>query len=175
MLAGPEEAESGDLLAVIGGDKGDVAKVQDLLGQISKETKYFGEVGNGHLMKLAVNYCSLVQAVMFAQVYPIMKKYGLDEHTVYDGLNNEIFDNWVFQFYSKRYVSHDYFCGFSLDNGIKDLSYMKRLYEDQGIPSFVLDGALTLARVTRKDQEHNGELEFAHVARTMYQLLGFEK
>ena len=33
-----------------------------------------------------------------------MKRFGLDEKTVYDGLNNEIFDNWVFQFYSKRYV-----------------------------------------------------------------------
>ena len=93
----------------------------DLRDAITHAKRYMGPSGNGHLMKLAVNYCSLSQAAMFAQVYPVMKRFGLDEKTVYDGLNNEIFDNWVFQFYSKRYVSHDYWCGFSLNNGIKDL------------------------------------------------------
>ena len=104
----------------------------------------------------------------------IMKKYGMDEQDVYDGLNNEIFDNWVFQYYSKRYVSHDYWTGFSLDNGIKDLSYMKRLYEEQNIPGFVLDGALDLARVTKLQENEGEKLEMAHMARTMYRLLGFE-
>ncbi|MDO5539335.1 MAG: NAD(P)-dependent oxidoreductase [Eubacteriales bacterium] len=174
MLAGPEESDSGDLLAVVGGAKEDYEKITEFLEQITKTYQYMGESGKGHLMKIAVNYCSLVQAAMFAQVYPVMKKYGLDEEAVYSGLNNEIFDNWVFQFYSKRYVSHDYFCGFSLNNGIKDLSYMKRLFEESNVPAFVLDGALDLARVTMKDQTAEDPLEFAHMGRTMYQLFGFE-
>ena len=155
MLAGPEEAESGDLLAVVGG-----------------EEEIYQQVGD---LKLAVNYCSLSQAAMFAQVYPVMKRFGLDEKTVYDGLNNEIFDNWVFQFYSKRYVSHDYWCGFSLNNGIKDLGYMKRLFEECNVPGFVLDGALDLARVTLGDQTPEHPLEFADMGRTMYRLFGFEE
>ncbi|MDD3369820.1 MAG: NAD(P)-dependent oxidoreductase [Lachnospiraceae bacterium] len=174
MLAGPEESDSGDLLAVVGGAKEDYEKITEFLEQITKTYRYMGESGKGHLMKIAVNYCSLVQAAMFAQVYPVMKKFGLEEETVYDALNNEIFDNWVFQFYSKRYVSHDYFCGFSLNNGIKDLSYMKRLYEELNVPAFVLDGALDLARMTLKDQTREEPLEFAHMGRTMYQLFGFE-
>ena len=174
MLAGPEESDSGDLLAIVGGDREDYKKITPLLEQITKTYRYMGPSGNGHLMKLAVNYCSLTQAAMFAQVYPVMKKFGLDERTVYDALNNEIFDNWVFQFYSKRYVSHDYFCGFSLNNGIKDLSYMKRLFEEMNVPGFCLDGALDLARVTLKDQAKEEPLEFAHMGRTMYQLFGFK-
>lgn len=175
MLAGPEESDEGTLLAIPAGDKEDFEQVVDLIEEITKSYRYMGKSGNGHLMKLAVNYCSLAQAAMFSQVYPVMKRYGLDEETVYDALNNEIFDNWVFQFYSKRYVSHDYFCGFSLNNGIKDLSYMKRLYEELNIPGFVLDGALDLARMTMKDQEPDKPLEFAHMGRTMYELFGFKE
>ena len=174
VLAGPPEAETGDLLAVIGGDDAIVKEIEPLVYQIAKSYKHCGPTGSGHLLKIAVNYCSLTQAAMFAQVYPIMKKYGMDEQDVYDGLNNEIFDNWVFQYYSKRYVSHDYWTGFSLDNGIKDLSYMKRLYEEQNIPGFVLDGALDLARVTKLQENEGEKLEMAHMARTMYRLLGFE-
>jgi len=174
VLAGPPEAETGDLLAVIGGEEAVVKEIEPLVYQIAKSYKHCGPTGSGHLLKIAVNYCSLTQAAMFAQVYPIMKKYGMNEKDVYDGLNNEIFDNWVFQYYSKRYVSHDYWTGFSLENGIKDLSYMKRLYEEQNIPGFVLDGALDLARVTKLQQDGDEKLEMAHMARTMYRLLGFE-
>lgn len=174
MLAGPEESETGDLLAVVGGDKEAYDQVGDLLDCIAHSKQYMGKSGSGHLMKLAVNYCSLSQAAMFAQVYPVMKRYGLEEKAVFDGLNNEIFDNWVFQFYSKRYVSHDYWCGFSLNNGIKDLSYMKRLFEECNVPGFVLDGALDLARVTLKDQTPDHPLEFADMGKTMYQLFGFD-
>ena len=175
MLAGPEEAESGDLLAIVGGDEAVYEQVGDLLDAITHAKRYMGPSGNGHLMKLAVNYCSLSQAAMFSQVYPVMKRFGLDEKTVFDGLNNEIFNNWVFQFYSKRYVSHDYWCGFSLNNGIKDLSYMKRLFEECNVPGFVLDGALDLARVTLGDQTPENPLEFADMGRTMYRLFGFKE
>ena len=164
----------GGVIALLAPTKEDYEKITEFLEQITKTYRYMGESGKGHLMKIAVNYCSLAQAAMFAQVYPVMKKFGLSEEEVYGGLNNEIFDNWVFQFYSKRYVSHDYFCGFSLNNGIKDLSYMKRLFEECNVPAFVLDGALDLARVTLKDQTPDEPLEFAHMARTMYQLFGFE-
>ena len=174
VLAGEEESDAGELLTIVGGDPEDFEKVKDLLGQFNKSIKYMGKSGNGHLMKIAVNYCSLAQAAMFAQVYPVMKRFGLDEQTVYDGLNNEIFDNWVFQFYSKRYVSHDYWCGFSLDNGIKDLSYMKKLFEECNVPGFVLDGALSLARVTKLEQTQDHPLEFGHMGHTMYRLFGFE-
>ena len=174
MLAGPDESDEGTLLAIVGGEREDYEKITEFLEQITKTYRYMGKSGNGHLMKLAVNYCSLSQAAMFAQVYPVMKRYGLDEQTVYDGLNNEIFDNWVFQYYSKRYVSHDYFTGFSLNNGIKDLSYMKRLYEELNVPGFVLDGALDLARVTLLEQTPDKPLEFAHMAHTMYELFGFK-
>ena len=84
VLAGPPEAETGDLLAVIGGDDAIVKEIEPLVYQIAKSYKHCGPTGSGHLLKIAVNYCSLTQAAMFAQVYPIMKKYGMDEQDVYD-------------------------------------------------------------------------------------------
>lgn len=53
MLAGPEEAESGDLLAVVGGEEEIYQQVGDLLDAITHAKRYMGPSGNGHLMKLA--------------------------------------------------------------------------------------------------------------------------
>ncbi|NLD59151.1 MAG: NAD(P)-dependent oxidoreductase [Clostridiales bacterium] len=172
LLAGPAEAESGELLLVVGGDPEDVAKVDDLLAAISKSYKHVGPSGNGHLMKLAVNFCSLNEALIFAQLYPVMAKCGISPETVYDCLNNDIFDNWIFRFYSEKYVQENYRLDFAMQLGLKDLTYMKRLYEEMNIPGFLLDGALDLCRATMKEQKEGEVLDFSHAARTMYEFLG---
>ena len=171
LLAGPAEAESGDLLLVVGGDLEDVNKVDDLLKAISKSYNYVGISGNGHLMKLAINFCSLNEALIFAQLYPFMEKCGIPAKTVYDCLNNDIFDNWVFQFYSEKYLAENYRLDFAMQLGLKDLTYMKRLYEENNIPGFLLDGALDLCRATMKEQKDGEVLDFSHADRTMREFL----
>ena len=171
LLAGPAEAESGDLILVVGGDEEEVNKVSDLLHAISKSYSYLGESGSGHLMKLAVNFCSLSQALILAQLYPVMEQFGIGKKTVYDTLNNDIFNNWIFQFYSDKYVKEDYRLDFALSLGLKDLSYMKRLYEEINIPGFLLDGALDLCRVSLLGEKENEVRDFSYPAQTMADLI----
>ncbi len=171
LLAGPAEAESGDLLLVVGGEEAVVKEVDDLFKVIGKSYRRMGGNGTGHLTKLAVNFCSLTEALMFAQLYPMMERFGLHKKDVYAALNNEIFDNWVFQFYSDKYVKEEYRLDFAMALGLKDLSYMKRLYEEANVPGFLLDGALDLCRVSLLGEKPGEVRDFSYAAQTMTDLI----
>jgi 3-hydroxyisobutyrate dehydrogenase-like beta-hydroxyacid dehydrogenase len=80
--------------------------------------------------------------------------------------------NWVFNFYAKKYVTKEYRLDFALALGTKDLSYMKRLYEELNIPGFLLDGALDLCRVSLKAEKPGEVLDFSYPCQTMYELVG---
>ena len=130
-----------------------------------------GDSGNGHLVKLAQNWAGLLQVVLYAQLYPVMNRYGLEPEKLYDILNTEFFDNWFFQFYSKKYVNKTYSLDFSLELGLKDLMYMKKLCDEIGVPGFMLDGAINLCRIALKEKRDKNEVkDMSSIADTMYRL-----
>ena len=167
LMSGPREAEAGELVAVAAGDEEDVDAVHNLLMSYCKHYDYVGQTGNGHLIKLVQNFSGLTQALLYAQIYPIMEKYGIAPQETYKLFNNDIFSNWIFQFYSDKYIRKDYRMDFRLSLGLKDLTYMKRLCENLNIPGFLLDGALDLLRVALKDSKGE-EVDFSYSCATMY-------
>ncbi len=175
LMAGPAEAEAGELEIVVGGDKADFDRMSDLFDAYCKKYSYVGESGNGHLAKLAINFCGLSEALIFAQVFPVMAKLGFKQEDLFEILNCESLANWVFDFYSKKYVNKNYHLDFALALGLKDLSYMKRLYEELNIPGFILDGALDLCRVSLQDQKDGEVLDFSYPCQTMYEYVGLDK
>ncbi len=172
LMTGPDEAEAGTLDIIVGGDKADYEALRELFDQYTGSHKYVGEVGNGHLAKLAINFCGLSEALIFAQIYPVMEKLGFDRKSLYNILNNDSLANWVFDFYSKKYVDRNYRLDFALALGVKDLGYMKKLYEELNIPGFILDGALDLCRVTLSGQKEGEVLDFSHPCREMDRMVG---
>ena len=101
LIAGPQDAWDKTLTAVVAGDKEAIGSYDDLFLSYCRSYGYVGDSGNGHLVKLAQNWAGLLQAVLYAQLYPVMNRYGLESEKLYDILNTEFFDNWFFQFYSK--------------------------------------------------------------------------
>jgi len=171
LMAGPAEAEAGILEIVVGGDKEDFDRLSPLFDCYCRSYKYVGDIGNGHLAKLAINFCGLSQALIFAQVFPVMAKLGMPQDQLHDILNCEALANWVFDFYSKKYVAKNYHLDFALALGTKDLAYMKKLYEELNIPGFLLDGALDLCRVALKSEKPGEVLDFSYPCQTMYELV----
>ncbi len=175
LIAGPKEAWEATLTAVVGGDEEVVKKYDDLFLSYCKSYEYVGECGNAHLTKLAQNWAGLMQAVMYAQLYPVMAKHGLPPQRLYEVLNTEFFDNWFFKFYSDKYVNKNYRMDFALELGLKDLTYMKKLCDELSTPGFMLDGAIDLCRVALKEGKDKGlEQDLSHVADTMYQYVGID-
>lgn len=102
---------------------------------------------------------------------PVMNRYGLEPEKLYDILNTEFFDNWFFQFYSKKYVNKTYSLDFSLDLGLKNLMYMKKLCDEIGVPGFMLDGAIDLCHIALKEKRDKNEVkDMSSIADTMYRL-----
>lgn len=66
LMAGPDEAAAGTLDIVVGGDKEDYDKACELFDAYCQNYKYVGPSGTGHLIKLAINFISLTEALMFA-------------------------------------------------------------------------------------------------------------
>lgn len=173
LLAGPQEAWDGTLPIVIGGDKEIVDKYIDMFESYCAHWDYVGPSGNGHLLKLAQNWAGLLQAIMYAQLYPVMEKHGIPAADLYQVLNTEFYDTWFFQFYSKKYVNRNYPMDFALQLGLKDLTYMKKLCDEINVPGFMLDGAIDLCRVALKEGKDKGMMQdMSHVADTMYQYCG---
>lgn len=175
LMAGPAEAEAGILDIVVGGDKADFDALCPLFDCYCRSYKYVGEIGNGHLAKLAINFCGLSEALIFAQVFPVMAKLGISQDQLFDILNCEALENWVFSFYAKKYAERNYHLDFALSLGTKDLAYMKKLYEELNIPGFLLDGALDLCRVALKDEKPGEVLDFSYPCHTMYEFVKLDK
>lgn len=175
LMAGPAEAEAGTAEIVVGGDKDEVDKLGGLFASISKSHSYAGEIGSGHLIKLALNFCGLTQALLYAQLFPVMAKMGFSVQEFYDMLNVDGRTSWVLEFYGQKFLKRDYRLDFALELGTKDLAYMKRLYEDLNIPAFILDGALDLCRMTLAGQAPGQTLDFSAPAEMMYKMLVIPK
>lgn len=175
LMAGPQEAEAGILEIMVGGDQKTVESLSFLFDTYCRKVSYAGPIGSGHLAKLAMNFCGLTEALLFAQIFPVMAKYGFEQEKLYDILHSEALDNWMFRFYADKYVKQDYRLDFALELGLKDLTYMKQLFDEVQVPGFLLDGALDLCRMTLDQQQPGETLDFSYPCHTIYEMVGLAK
>ena len=175
LMAGPDEAAAGTLDIVVGGDKEDYDNAKELFDAYCQSYKYVGPSGTGHLIKLAINFISLTEALMFAQLFPLMDKMGFDPKDLFEVFEDSVLKNWTSTFYTKKYMDREYKLDFALALGTKDLSYVKRMYEEYNVPAFVLDGALDFCRVALAEQEKGQPpIDMSYPCETMYHLLGMK-
>lgn len=170
LLAGPDEARCGQLQAVVSGEKEAVEGLDDVFRAYCKEYTYVGEIGNAHTMKIMMNFTGLMYALILGQMFPMAEKLGLDPKKLYETMDNDIFSNWMYRFYAPKMIDRSFDMAFGLGLGLKDLTYMKKLYEEYNVPAFALDGALDLLRISMKDGK--GKQDFSRCAETMYEFLG---
>ena len=170
VLGNPGEAAEGTLTAVIGGDEKVYKKCGELFKCFCVQYSYVGVSGSGHLFKLAMNFVGLMYTMIYAQMFPLMEKLDIDINKLYETIMGSSLDCGVLRFYGPKVVKRDYHLDFRLELGLKDLGYIKRLYEDLGVPAFIIDGALNLLRTGVKDGR--GKNDFSECAATMRDYLG---
>ena len=170
LMGGPADVAAGNAPCMVAGDKEEVDKVMDLLACFANPIEYAGESGNAHAIKLAMNFMGLSYAVIAAQMFPLMEKMGIDTKNLFEIMNESFLGNWIFDFYGKKIVNRDYRMDFALKLGLKDMVYVKKLYEEFNVPAFALDGILNLLRTSLKDGK--GAKDFSQCAETMYEFFG---
>jgi 3-hydroxyisobutyrate dehydrogenase-like beta-hydroxyacid dehydrogenase len=169
LLAGPDEAAKGELIAMVAGDRKAVDAQDLLLRDFCIRTDYVGASGTAHTIKILMNFTGLMYALILGQMFPLAEKMGVDPDNLYHLMDNEIFSNWIYRFYAPKMIHRTFDMAFSLKLGHKDLSYMKKLYDEFNVPAFALDGGLDLLRNGIKDGK--GALDFSRCSEIMAEYL----
>ncbi len=147
----PAHTAAGNAPCMISGDKDAVDKVMDVVGCYATPIDYFGDIGNAHIIKISMNFVGLMYAALAAQTFPLLEKFGIDAKNIFNIMNNGGFGNPIFNFYGRKFVEQDYHLDFSLELALKDMNYMRRLYDKFNVPAFLLDGGLNLMREAVKE------------------------
>jgi 3-hydroxyisobutyrate dehydrogenase-like beta-hydroxyacid dehydrogenase len=172
LLGGPADTAAGTAPCMISGDKEDVDSVMDIIACYATPIDYFGPIGSAHTVKIAMNFTGLMYAALAAQMFPLMEKLGIDTKNLFKVMSEGPFGNEPFNFYGRKFVKKDYHLDFALELALKDMVYMKRLYDKFNVPAFLLDGGLNLMREAVK--EGRGKHDTSEIAAVVYRYLGLD-
>lgn len=151
VVGTPAAAEKGTLAVPFGGDKELFEEIRPLVSCFGDKYEYMGPSGCGDLTKLSINFLGLSYVGLYAQLFPLTEKMGIDNQVLQKLIGNSGTNCGVFQFYSGKMINRTYDMAFSLENAHKDLSYVKELYESYQVPAFMLDGLLDMLRAGIRD------------------------
>lgn len=166
----PADGENGTFTSIVGGDKEVCEKLKPLFMSFCKRYDYVGASGNGHIVKLAVNYLGLSYVALLAQLFPLMEKMGMDIPYLDKVLRDEpALFNGCYDFYVPKILDRSYEQAFALDLALKDLIYMQKMFNENGSPGFALDGVIDLLRTGVKDGR--GSRDYSECAATMREFL----
>ena len=128
-------AQAGELVFMVGGDKGPVSRVSPLLQVLGKQAFHLGPLGSGHAMKCINNLITSTILMATAEGLTIGKQYGLDPDVMTDVLNVSTGMSWISQTHIKqRITSRKFDDAFKLDLMVKDIGIAMKLGSTLGLP-----------------------------------------
>jgi 3-hydroxyisobutyrate dehydrogenase-like beta-hydroxyacid dehydrogenase len=167
-LAGsPEDCENGKIMVLFGGDKSDYSRLESIMSSFCGKYKYVGESGSGHLAKLMMNFIGLSYISLYAQTLPLTEKMGMDNNIMRELISESGLGCGTFNFYAPKLLSKSYDLAFALELAHKDLTYVRKLFEEFQVPAFSLDGTLNLLRTGIK--EGRGKKDVSEICAVMHE------
>ena len=129
----PKEAWEGQLDVMVGGDEAAVARARPVLEAFAGRIVLTGPVGTGHTMKLLNNFLSMGYAAIYAEALMIGAKAGL-KPAVFDGVvSGGRMDCGFYQTFRRYVIERDPNAHrFTLENGLKDVTYLAGLAQALG-------------------------------------------
>jgi 3-hydroxyisobutyrate dehydrogenase len=128
-----EQAATGELLFMVGGDRAVFERAFPVLKVMSKAVVHLGPTGSGSLMKLINNFVCGVQAATLAEAFAFIEKSGLDREQALQILTGGAPGSPLVKAVSARMSARDYTVNFMLDLMCKDLSYASAEATRQGL------------------------------------------
>nr|WP_306434443.1 NAD-binding protein [Paenibacillus sp. J2TS4] len=108
---------------------------------------HVGGPGAGNIAKLVNNYLSIMYISLYAEIFPLAEKMGFDTGKLFEIIGQSGVNCAMYQSNAAKIVNQTYTPSFALDLALKDISYVKKLFDEHQIPAFVLDGGLSLLRM----------------------------
>ncbi len=121
VMGGPNLAEKGELVVMIGGKKEVYEKFKSVFDNIGNKTFYLGENGSGHAMKLAMNLQISMLALALSEGITLTKRAGLDPKLFLDILNSTYFKTGMSVLKGPKMINGNFEPSFTLKMMKKDL------------------------------------------------------
>jgi len=169
----PAGAAEGILVVNVGGDEADYNKYKDVIAAFSKASHYIGPAGAGNFAKLMNNYLSILYNALYSECFPLAEKMGYDVKRLFEIIADSSVNCPMYQrTVPKMILDKTFDPAFSVNFCVKDLSYLKKLFDEFMCPSFMLDGGLNIFKLTKI--MGYGEGDYSNIARLTYENLGID-
>lgn len=174
LMGTPAHAEQGTLMVTFGGDKETFEDTRGIMSCFaSRGVQYMGGPGSGNIAKLANNYLAIMYVALYSEIFPLAEKLGFDTLQLFETIGHSGVNCAMYQSNGPKIVDQTYEPSFSLDLALKDITYVKKLFEEYSMPSFVLDGGLNLLRLGQL--KGYGDHDLSEMARVVREYPGMEE
>ena len=167
LSGAPADADKGSLLALFGGDEELFEQLKPVVACFANRYVRLGESGSGHVAKLIFNFIALSYVNTYAMAFPLAEKMGLDSQQIFELLRTTSMACGVLDFYAPKMFNKTYDMAFALELAHKDLTYVKKMFEEYQVPAFALDGTLDLLRTAIRDGK--GKDDYSACISTMFE------
>jgi len=133
ISGGQAGAELGQLSIMAGGDKQAFSKINEVINNYAKFTKYMGKSGSGQLTKMVNQICiaGLIQAL--AEGINFSENVGLNSEDVLEVISKGAAQSWQMENRWQSMLQDEYDHGFAVDLMKKDLEIVIDKANDSGI------------------------------------------
>lgn len=130
----PAQAELGQLSAMVGCDAAVWRRLEPVILTWAAKAVRIGEPGDGHKMKLLMNFLSMGYGAIYAELLTLGRKVGLSPQTVDSALRGSRMDCGFYQTYMKYVLERDRDAHkFTLSNAHKDMRYLASMALAAGV------------------------------------------
>jgi 3-hydroxyisobutyrate dehydrogenase-like beta-hydroxyacid dehydrogenase len=169
VTGGPWGAEEGKLTIMAGGTPGDFALAKPLLETMGKKIFHVGPMGQGSVLKLALNLVAAAIVTSTVESLALTTKYGLDPDLVVEVLAER---SPLIGRTAPAILSGDYTASFALRHSHKDVQLGLATARECAVPMFALSAvAQVQAAALAKGY---GDLDQTVTMRVLEELIGVE-
>jgi 3-hydroxyisobutyrate dehydrogenase-like beta-hydroxyacid dehydrogenase len=130
----PENAQEGKLSVMVGCDASLWPRIEPLFATFTVKATRLGPTGDGHKMKLIMNFLAMGYASIFAEALALGQKVGLNPQTIDSALRGSRMDSGFYQTFFRWVLERDREAHkFTLSNAHKDMKYLAAMAEAAGI------------------------------------------
>lgn len=132
----PAQAEEGKLSTMVGCDAAVWPRLAPVLGAFAAKSVRLGNTGDGHKMKLIMNFFGLGYAAIYSEALALGAKVGLTPQTIDSVMRGSRMDCGFYQTFFQWVLDRNREAHkFTIRNAHKDVGYLAAMAKAAGVPS----------------------------------------
>lgn len=154
-------AEEGDLVILAGGEEQVIQQAEPIFGVLGKKTVKCGAVGQGSMMKMAINLLLGVMMEGYAEMIQFGLRGGLSLETMQAVVANGPLNSGLFQLKEEMFQKDDFQPQFPLKHMAKDMRFLNETALELGVEVPTATSAMKL--YNRGEESGLGDKDFSSV------------